>query len=199
MYLDQLTHHIENPHRYQNVRNKIFFHSRYKTSTYALSRPRKIEKTEKYGFGTILRPNFSKNEIFRQNYVWCQSFNCIWLLEIELRPCKIFSYNVNHLSSIYLAQFQYNINKMLLNDDIILNFWYVKTSILFAFLTKNLCILTTWHEMLYCVGMSWLVITWAWFTSMTGSHSLSNGQSTAEDANVCGNLEEIHFEFWNLS
>ena len=46
MYLDQLTHQIENPHRYQNVRNKIFFHFRYKSSTHAISRLRKIEKTE---------------------------------------------------------------------------------------------------------------------------------------------------------
>ena len=47
MYLDQLTHLFENPHRYQNVRNKILFHFRYKSSTYAISRPRKIEKTKK--------------------------------------------------------------------------------------------------------------------------------------------------------
>ena len=46
MYLDQLTHQIENPHRYQNVRNKIFFHFRHKSSTHAISRLRKIKKTE---------------------------------------------------------------------------------------------------------------------------------------------------------
>ena len=46
IYFDQFTHHFENPHRYQNVRNKIFFHFRYKSSTHAISRLRKIEKTE---------------------------------------------------------------------------------------------------------------------------------------------------------
>jgi len=39
------------------------------SSTHALTRPRKIEKTEKTGSGTILRPNFSKNEKFRKKYV----------------------------------------------------------------------------------------------------------------------------------
>ena len=47
MYLDQLSHRIENTHRYQNVRNEIFFHFRYKSSTHAISHLRKIEKTEK--------------------------------------------------------------------------------------------------------------------------------------------------------
>ena len=36
MYLDQFTHHIENPLRYQNTQNKI-------CSTHAISRLRKIE------------------------------------------------------------------------------------------------------------------------------------------------------------
>ena len=65
IYFDQFTHHFENPHRYQNVRNKIFFHFRYKSSTHALSRPRKIEKTENKPLVWLTNGKFGHNFIFK--------------------------------------------------------------------------------------------------------------------------------------
>ena len=59
LYLDRLAHHFENPYGYHNVWNQIIFHLRYFPSTHAITRPRKIEKTQKPVSGTFLKANFS--------------------------------------------------------------------------------------------------------------------------------------------
>ena len=56
-------------------------------------RPRKIEKTEKLGFGTILRPNFSKIEKFIENYIYHKRFHFIRPQKADFRLRKWFSHN----------------------------------------------------------------------------------------------------------
>ena len=72
MYLDQFTHHNENPHSYQNVRNEIFFHFHYKSSTHAISRLRKIEKTITLELFIFEKSNFCYYVIwrYRQEIAW---------------------------------------------------------------------------------------------------------------------------------
>ena len=59
LYFDEFTHQFENPHNYQNVQNKILFHLCPKSSAHAMTRPRKIEKTENLVSSTFLKTNFS--------------------------------------------------------------------------------------------------------------------------------------------
>ena len=91
MYLDRLAHHFENPYGYHNVWNQIIFHLRYFPSTHAITRPRKIEKTQKPVSGTFLKANFSKNEKFIENKIDCDSFYIMRLQEANLGLRKLFS------------------------------------------------------------------------------------------------------------
>ena len=59
IYLNQFTHHFENPHRYQKVQNKILFH--FLLVIHPCNNPptQNRKKLIKSGSCTILRPNFS--------------------------------------------------------------------------------------------------------------------------------------------
>ena len=65
----------------------------YFRSTHAITRLRKIEKTEKPVSGTFLKANFSKNEKFIKNYIDCKSFQIIRPKEAYLRLRKWFSHD----------------------------------------------------------------------------------------------------------
>ena len=58
-----------------------------------MTRPRKIEKTENLGFGTFLRPHFSKNEKAIKNYIYYKRLHFIRPQKADLRLRKWFSYN----------------------------------------------------------------------------------------------------------
>ena len=53
-----------------------------------MTRPRKIEKTENLGFGTFLRPHFSKNEKFIKNYIYYKRLHFIRPQKADLRLRK---------------------------------------------------------------------------------------------------------------
>ena len=79
------------------MRNQNIFHLRYIWLTHAITRPRKIEKTEKPVSGTFLKSNISKNEKFIGYYIYCESFNIIRPQKADLRLRKLFSHDF-HIS-----------------------------------------------------------------------------------------------------
>ena len=70
------------------MRNQIIFHLRYIRPTHAITRPRKIKKTEKTTFGTFLKTDFSKNEKFIEIYIDCMSLIIFRPQEADLRLRK---------------------------------------------------------------------------------------------------------------
>ena len=56
-----------------------------------MTRPRKIEKTEKLVSGTFLKTNFSKIEKFIENYIYLKSFHINPPQKADLRLRKWFS------------------------------------------------------------------------------------------------------------
>ena len=74
-------------------RIKFFLISEENKSTHAMTRPRKIEKTEKPVSGTFLKANVSKNEKVIKNYICLKNFHIIPPQKADLRLRKLFSRN----------------------------------------------------------------------------------------------------------